>query len=83
MNEVSAVLGLIYPPLQELRGLPYWVFLLVVALTSVFLLGYLVKGTQVWWQLRSAVRAVQVLRKAGMLPDAKEIGRAFKSWLSS
>lgn len=79
MNEVSAVLGLIHPTLQTLRGLSLWVFLLVIALTCLFLLGYLFKGTKVWWQLRSAVRAVQTRQKAGMSPDPKDLGKAFKT----
>lgn len=79
MNKVSDVLGALYPPLQTLRGLPLWVFLLVVALTSLFFLGYLVKGTQVWWQLRAAVRAVRAAARAGPSPDPKLVAKGFRS----
>lgn len=79
MSEISKFLGSVHPSLEKLNGLPLWVFLLVVALTGVFLLGYLLKGTQVWWQLRSAVRAVRTFQGKKAPPNPKEIGKAFKS----
>lgn len=79
MSEISKFLGSVHPSLQSLHGLPLWVFLLVFALTSIFLLGYVFKGTQVWWQLRSAVRAVRSFQGKQTPPDPVEVGRAFKS----
>lgn len=79
MKEITSLLSEVHPSLQTLHGLPLWVFLLVIVLTSVFLLGYLLKGTQVWWQLRSTVRAVQSFRNQKTPPDPKEVGRAFRS----
>lgn len=79
MNEISKFLGSVHPSLEKLHGLPLWVFLLVVALTSIFLLGYLLKGTQVWWQLRSAVRAVRTFQGKKAPPNPKEVGKAFRS----
>lgn len=79
MNEASKLLGAIHPSLQTLHGLPLWVFLLVVLLTGIFLLGYLFKGTQVWWQLRAAVKAVESFRGRKTPPDPKEVGQAFRT----
>lgn len=79
MNEISKFLGTVHPSLEKLHGLPLWVFLLVVALTSIFLLGHLLKGTQVWWQLRSAVRAVRAFQGKKAPPDPKDVGKAFRS----
>ncbi len=79
MNETAKLLGAIHPSLQTLHGLPLWVFLLVVLLTSIFFLGYLVKGTQVWWQLWSAVRKVRAFRGKKSPPDPKAVGQAFQS----
>lgn len=79
MSEASTLLGAIHPSLQTLHGLPLWVFLLVVLLTGIFLLGYLFKGTQVWWQLKAAVKAVESFRSRKTPPDPKEVGQAFRT----
>lgn len=78
MNEISKALELVHPSLASLHGLPLYVFLLVAALTLVFLVGYFIKGTQVWWQLRSTLKAVRRLRKAGTAPNPKDVARFFR-----
>lgn len=78
MNGISNVLGGIHPSLATLHGVPLYVFLLVVALTALFLLGYAVKGTQVWWQIWSALRAVKALRNDQAPPHPVDVGKAFK-----
>lgn len=75
MNSIIQMLGQIHPSLSTLRGGPLWVFLLVVALTLIFFLGYALKGGQVWWQLRSAVHGVQNLRR----PNPDDVAKAL-SW---
>ena len=78
MNELSKALSLVHPSLANLHGLPFYVVLIVVALTLVFFLGYLLKGAQVWWQLHFAIKAVRSLRKTGTAPDPKEVARFFR-----
>lgn len=78
MKEVVAALGRLHPSLAALQGVPLYVFLLVAALTGAFLLGYLIKGTQVWWQLRSTVRAVRSFRSNPEPPPPEQVGRAFR-----
>ncbi len=78
MNEISKMLGEIHPSLATLQGVPLYVFLLVIALTALFLLGYAVKGSQVWWQIWSALRAVKALRDDKAAPDPAEVGKAFR-----
>ena len=57
-NALLSLLEKLHPVLGKLSGLPLWVFLIVVALTAIFLIGYLLKGFQVGWQLFAAVRGV-------------------------
>ncbi|MBF5006182.1 anti-phage ZorAB system protein ZorA [Diaphorobacter caeni] len=78
MNWVSKALGDIHPSLSSLQGVPLYIFLIVVVLTLIFLLGYLIKGTQVWWQLKSAVRTVQSLRTSKAGPKPETVGAAFR-----
>lgn len=78
MNDVSKLLGSVHPSLETLAGLPLYVFLLVVALTGLFLLGYAIQGLRVWWQLSRVGRAVRALRKAGRAPNPQEVAKAFK-----
>lgn len=78
MNQVSKALGEVHPSLASLHGLPLYVFLLVAVLTLAFLVGYAIKGSQVWWQLRFAVKAVRRLRAAGSAPDPKQVSAAFQ-----
>ncbi len=78
MNWISKALGDIHPSLSSLQNVPLYIFLIVVALTLFFLVGYAIKGTQVWWQLWSAVRAVQSLRSGKVAPRPEEVGKAFR-----
>lgn len=78
MNWISKALGDIHPSLSSLQNVPLYIFLIVVALTFFFLVGYAIKGTQVWWQLWSAVRAVQSLRSGKAAPRPEEVGKAFR-----
>ena len=57
-NALLSLLEKLHPVLGKLSGLPLWVFVIVVALTAIFLIGYLLKGFQVGWQLFAAVRGV-------------------------
>jgi len=79
MDELSKVLGHVHPSLANLHGVPLWVFLLVLLLTGAFLVGYALKGTQVWWQLWSVCRAVRAARNGKAPPDPAVVGSAFKS----
>lgn len=78
MNGITTVLGGIHPSLAALQGVPLYVFLLVVVLTALFLLGYAFKGTQVWWQIWSALRVVKALRNDKAPPDPFDVGKAFR-----
>lgn len=78
MNQVSKLLGAVHPSLASLHGLPLYVFLLVAALTLAFLVGYTIKGTQVWWQLRHAIKAVRSLRVDGPAPNPEKVSPAFQ-----
>uniref|UniRef100_C5CL43 Putative methyl-accepting chemotaxis sensory transducer n=1 Tax=Variovorax paradoxus (strain S110) TaxID=543728 RepID=C5CL43_VARPS len=78
MNEIVMVLGRIHPSLATLQGMPLYVFLLVGFLTGTFLLGYAIKGTQVWWQLWSVARKVRSFRNDTSPPSPLDVGRAFK-----
>lgn len=78
VSEISEFLGAVHPSLASLIGLPLYVFLLVIVLTGLFLLGYAVQGTRVWWQLRSACRAVQQVRRNGQAPNPEEVRSAFR-----
>lgn len=78
MNQVSRALGEVHPSLASLHGLPLYVFLLVAALTLAFLVGYAFKGTQVWWQLRQAIKAVRSLRAAGPAPSPEQVSQTFQ-----
>lgn len=78
MNGITQVLGGIHLSLATLQGVPLYVFLLVVVMTGMFLLGYAFKGTQVWWQIWSALRAVNALGNPPSPPDPVEVGKAFR-----
>lgn len=78
VNEISNALGELHPSLASLHGIPLYVFLLVAILTLGFLIGYATKGTQVWWQLTSTLKAIRNLRKAGQAPNPKEVASVFQ-----
>ncbi len=78
MNGLHSLLGKIHPSLEQLHGIPFYVFLLVLVLTIAFFLGYAIKGTQVWWQIRSLGRTVRAMRSGDGSPDPKKVGEAFR-----
>ncbi len=63
-------LASLHPSLAVLDGVPMWVFAIVVVLTAVVLLGYLLKGGQVGWQLWMSVRRIRALTKKGSGPGS-------------
>ena len=65
--------------LQYLQGVPAGVFWLVCTLTAVFLIGYAIKGTQVWRQLNTTMLAVRALGVNGRAPNPDVVGAAFQS----
>jgi len=75
VNEVSKALGSVHPSLASLQGLPLYVFLLVAVFTAIFMIGYAVKGTQVWLQLKASVKAVRQL--AGSAPNPHDVNDVF------
>jgi hypothetical protein len=78
MNSIVKALGEISPSLQSLHGVPLFTFLVTVVLTALFLLGYLIKGSQVWWQLWSVGREVRALLNGQTRPSRTDVGNAFK-----
>jgi hypothetical protein len=78
MNWVIAAVGYVHPSLASLRGGPLWVFLIVMGLTTVFLVGYLIKGIQVGWQLSAAVKGVKALRKPNSPPSPSEVAAVLR-----
>jgi uncharacterized membrane protein len=78
IDQIRAVLAALHPSLAVLQGIPLYIFLLVVVLTAAFLFGYAIKGTQVWWQLRSINRAVRSMRDGTAPPSPSDVGQAFK-----
>lgn len=78
MNWIFQAVGQLHPSLANLRGGPLWVFLLVVGLTLIFLLAYVIKGTQVGWQLKSAIRGVLALRKLSQAPTPQDLAAVFQ-----
>jgi hypothetical protein len=79
MKWIVETLEKLHPSLAKLQGVPLGIFLLVAALTSLFLIGYLIKGTQVAYQLRSALKGVRALQKIKKTPKPAELERLFKT----
>lgn len=77
MNRIIEILGQIHPSLSTLRDGPLWIFLIVIALTLIFFVGYIFKGSQVGWQLYTAVRGVQALRRPNNPPNPAEVAKIF------
>ncbi len=65
LARVSVLLGKINPALGELWGVQLCIFFLVIALTLVFLLGYVVQGSRVGLQLGHARRRIRELERRG------------------
>lgn len=78
MNGITGTLGALHPSLASLHGVPLYVFLVVALLTVLFLIGYAIKGTQVWWQIWSVLRAIRALRTDQGAPHPADVGRAFR-----
>jgi len=76
---MSDLLAFFHPSLAALHGAPLWVFLLVAALTLIFLIGYLVKGFIVGNQLRKTINGIKAIKGNGGIPDPNEIGKIFSS----
>ncbi|MDP1947377.1 MAG: anti-phage ZorAB system protein ZorA [Nitrospirota bacterium] len=68
----------VHPAFSNLTGVPFYVFLLVLALSGVFLVGYLVQGIRVGCQLWLAVRGIRKLTAAKKPVDPKEIAKLLK-----
>lgn len=78
IQPLVAFLEPMHPSFGSLTGVPLYIFLLVLALTSAFLVGYLLQGIRVAWQLWGAVRGIRMLSEAKRPVDAKEIAKLFK-----
>lgn len=65
LARVSVLLGKINPALGELWGIQLCIFFLVVALTVIFIIGYVIQGTRVGVQLWNATRRLQALTMSG------------------
>lgn len=78
MNAITKLLAEVHPSLASLHGLPLYVFLIVALLTVGFLIGYAYKGSQVCWQIWSALRVIRAIRKGQGSPNPVEVGRAFR-----
>lgn len=78
MTDISKLLGELHPSLASLHGVPQFIFLLVALFTLLFLIGYLVKGFQVWRQLSTALKTVKALRSKSQPPDPAKVGEAFR-----
>lgn len=78
MESISAALAHINPALAAVHGVPFYIFLIVVTATLVFLVGYLVQGVRVGLQLRSVIAATQAIHKYGTSPNPGEVGKAFR-----
>lgn len=78
VESISAALAHINPALAAVHGVPFYIFLIVVTATLVFLVGYLVQGVRVGLQLRSVIAATQAIHKSGPSPNPSEVGKAFR-----
>lgn len=74
MPWLQNLLGKISPELAQLDGIPFAVFVGVLALTALFFIGYLLKGLQVWWQLYSAIRKINLLKENGKQAAPTNVG---------
>ena len=77
-THIQDLLGQVHPILRTLSGIPLVIFLVVVCLTSLFILGYLVQGGRVGWQLWSSVRNITALRKKTKQVNPDEVGKLLK-----
>ena len=68
----------LHPSFGSLTGVPLYIFLLVLALSGAFFIGYLLQGVRVAWQLWAAVRGIRMLAAAKKPVDPKEIAKLLK-----
>ena len=78
MESISAALAHINPALAAVHGVPFYIFLIVLSATLVFLVGYLVQGLRVGFQLRAVLSSAQAIHKSGPSPNPGEVGKAFR-----
>ncbi|WP_426178196.1 anti-phage ZorAB system protein ZorA [Massilia sp. TWR1-2-2] len=69
MKTIQSYLAKISPVFADVDGVPLAMLVLVILITSSFLLFYLFKGVQVGFQLRSAVKGLQGLQKDEAEPE--------------
>lgn len=74
----TALLEQLHPGFGSLTGIPFYVFVLVLALSSAFFVGYLLQGSHVAWQLWAAVKKIRMLSAAKKPVDPKEIAKLLK-----
>ncbi|BCT69495.1 hypothetical protein NNRS527_03119 (plasmid) [Nitrosospira sp. NRS527] len=67
-----------YPSLGNMSGVPLWVFIAVLVLTSLFIVSYLIQGLRVWLQLRSSIRSIQFLEKEKKPVNPSEFREIFR-----
>jgi hypothetical protein len=72
LARISVLLGYINPALGELWGIQLCIFMLVTVMTGLFLVGYLLQGTRVGFELWGAIRGIRALAVAHKTiePDA-------------
>jgi len=75
---LSNLLGQIHPILLNLSGVPLVVFLIVVTLTGAFIVGYLIQGTRVGWQLWGAVRGIRALQRANKQVKPADVAKVLE-----
>lgn len=69
----------VHPALGELSGFPLWVFLIVAVSTALFVVGYVVQGSRVWWQLRRAVWRIRRLKRRSSNVEPMAVGAILRS----
>lgn len=77
MIRIVEILEGIHPSLGTLSGVTLTIFLLVIALTGIFFIGYALKGTQVILQLRAAIKGIQKSRKDSKAPKPSTLSQYF------
>lgn len=78
IQQLTALLEQLHSAFGNLTGVPFYIFLLVLALSGAFFVGYLLQGSRVAWQLWTAVRGIRMLSAAMKPVDPKEIAKLLK-----
>jgi len=79
MAGLASFLGEIHPVLRNLSGITLVVFVLVVVLTSLFTVGYAIKGGQVGLQLYNALRKIRKLQRTKKRVNPDDVALVMKS----